>query len=153
MKPLSRSLMLGVGLLGAMAAWADDAPAGEAKTRIVIEATDLRSDKGKLLVWLFRSKDGFPDATKKASHFQPVSVKGGKAEAVFDVAPGEYAVSTCHDEDDNGKCNANFLGIPTEGVACSNTAHKKNLIPQYEKAKLAVPAGQVTRASVVQYNY
>jgi uncharacterized protein (DUF2141 family) len=36
------------------------------------------------------------------------------------VKPGTYGLSVIHDENDNGKFDTNFLGIPKEGWGFSN---------------------------------
>ena len=38
----------------------------------------------------------------------------------FDLPAGKYAVQVMHDENDNGKLDANFMGIPIEGYGFSN---------------------------------
>jgi len=36
------------------------------------------------------------------------------------IPPGTYAIACYHDENDNGKLDTNFLGIPKEGTGASN---------------------------------
>ena len=38
------------------------------------------------------------------------------------IPPGKYAIAVIHDENMNGKLDANWLGIPKEGYGFSNTA-------------------------------
>jgi uncharacterized protein (DUF2141 family) len=38
------------------------------------------------------------------------------------AAPGTYAVGVIHDENDNGKRDSNFFGIPIEGFGFSNNS-------------------------------
>jgi uncharacterized protein (DUF2141 family) len=38
------------------------------------------------------------------------------------LRPGTYAVAVLHDENENGKMDFNFLGMPLEGYGFSNDA-------------------------------
>ena len=49
----------------------------------------------------------------------PADTKGVQ-HVVSDLAPGQYAVIVMHDENDNGKFDMNFMGIPAEGYGYSN---------------------------------
>ena len=65
-----------------------------------------------------------------------VTIKEGKAFAEFDNLPfGEYGVSAYHDENKNEELDANWIGIPKEGVGASNNAKGKMGPPKYEDAK------------------
>ena len=52
-----------------------------------------------------------------------------------DIPEGTYAVSIFHDENDNGKMDTNFLGIPSEDYGCSNDASGFLGPPKWEDAK------------------
>lgn len=125
------------------------APAGAATATITVEIKGLRSDKGLLGVELYDNADGFPTAPKKAKAEIWSPIKEGSATVEFKNMPyGWYAVAVCHDENANRKCDANFLGIPKEGIAASNGAHRANMIPKFAKAKFAVYAADVKTAIV-----
>ena len=65
-----------------------------------------------------------------ASTFLSKSYKGVKSDisnnsctvSFKDLPEGTYAVSIFHDENDNGKLDTNFFGIPKEDYGCSNDA-------------------------------
>ena len=66
-------------------------------------------------------------------------VKNKKAYIVFSNLPkGEYAVMMYHDENTNGKMDANFIGIPKEDYAASNGARGFMGPPKYDDAKFTV---------------
>src|SRR5690349_12690640 len=90
---------------------------------ITIKLSSLRSAKGKVGCGLYDSARGFPkDATAVRQH-RWCRVDGTTSTCVFEPVPrGTYAVACIHDENDNGKCDTNWLGIPTEGVVASNHA-------------------------------
>ena len=39
-----------------------------------------------------------------------------------DLAPGRYALSAFHNENDNGELDTNLLGVPSEGYGFGNDA-------------------------------
>ena len=65
-----------------------------------------------------------------ASTFLSKSYKGVKSDisnnsctvSFKDLPEGTYAVYIFHDENDNGKLDTNFFGIPKEDYGCSNDA-------------------------------
>ena len=67
------------------------------------------------------------------------------------LAPARYAVSAFHDENGNGKLDANLLGIPTEGFGFSNDAHGSMGPPNFEAA--AVAMGEPGTAITVKLHY
>ena len=85
-----------------------------------IKVTDVRAQQGSLRVAVIDSADGWADGGK------PVAGTVGKAqgpEQTFhfpDLPPGRYAVMVMHDQNDNGKLDSNFMGMPIEGYGFSN---------------------------------
>ena len=65
-----------------------------------------------------------------------VSIANNSCSITFeDVPEGIYAVSYVHDENDNGKMDTNFVGIPKEDYGCSNNAKGFMSAPKWEDAK------------------
>ena len=58
------------------------------------------------------------------------------------IAPGIYAVQVHLDEDDDGRINRNFFGIPREGLGFSNDAPFRFGPPSFDDAAVSLsPAG------------
>ena len=57
------------------------------------------------------------------------------------LGSGIYAVSIYHDENDNGKLDANFMGIPSEPYAFSNNAKGMFGPPSFEDCRFEVKSG------------
>jgi len=55
------------------------------------------------------------------------------------VPAGEYAIALYHDENNNGKCDRNFFGIPKEGFAFSNNVKPFLSAPSFKSCKFSVP--------------
>jgi uncharacterized protein (DUF2141 family) len=125
-------------------AFADDAPVpapAPAPTpqpqRITVEISALRSAKGVVRCALFTSANGFPaDPSRALARAIAPSIANGHAQCMFDnIKPGTYAVGFLHDENNNGKMDTNFLGIPTEGYGASNNARGTMGPPKFDDAK------------------
>jgi uncharacterized protein (DUF2141 family) len=121
---------------------------------LVVEMRGFKSDKGKALVALFASKDGFPDHPNKAARRMQVDIKKGEAVAVLsDLAPGTYAVAVLHDEDGDKAMKTGLFGIPREGFGASQDARGRFGPPSFGDAKLEIRAGRkvTTRIKMVYY--
>ncbi len=55
------------------------------------------------------------------------------------LAPGEYAISSFHDVDGNGKLKTNFMGIPREPIGMSRDAKGVMGPPSYDDAVFTLP--------------
>ena len=63
----------------------------------------------------------------------------GQSTIVLDGIPkGVYAIACYHDENNNGKLDTNFFGIPTEGTGASNNAKGSLGPPKFQNAKFNV---------------
>jgi uncharacterized protein (DUF2141 family) len=132
--------MLGAAPLAGEAPTAAPAPATSAG--IDIDVWGMTNDKGTVRCVLFASSEGFPGDWKRG--LQVVAVKPAKGAALCHFAApkaGTYAVSVLHDENDNGKMDANFVGIPWEGVGCTRDARSPMGPPHFDDAKFSYSGG------------
>jgi uncharacterized protein (DUF2141 family) len=117
-----------------------------------LKITNVRSDRGKIQVCLYHSKDGFPSDPSKSIKRANVIIRAGVSEVVFsDLPPGEYAVALMHDENGNGKMDTNWVGIPKEGYGASNDAKATFGPPKYNDAKFVLNANEATLQIKVRY--
>lgn len=116
---------------------------------IIINITNLRNDKGHVLVSLFKEGEGFPDKAEKAFRKEKVAVSNKKATIQFSSVPaGNYAVAILHDENDDAKMNKTWLGLPKEGYGFSNNVMGTLGPPAYNKASFRHTAGQATTIEI-----
>jgi uncharacterized protein (DUF2141 family) len=109
---------------------------------IEVEFTGIRTNKGHILVALFKGEEGFPNKNRQAAHWGKIPVVNGKATWKLEgVEPGEYAFSFLHDENDNGKMDYNMIGIPKEGYGFSNDAKGFMGPANYKDAKFELKKG------------
>ena len=121
-------------------------------SEIVINISGLRSDKGKCLLYLYNNKKGFPNDAGKAITSAKGSILYGKSTIVLkDVSDGEYALGVIHDENDNGKMDTNFLGMPKEGVGVSNNAKGHFGSPSYEDSKFQLNRKSLIMTITIKY--
>ena len=141
--------LLALAVTGALAlAWT--LAAAEGRHAIRVRASTLRSAKGTLRCRLYSRPDGFPGKPPYDAE-RSVAVTGKAMTCVFsDVAGGTYAVALFHDENDDGKLDTNFLGIPREGVGVSNNKIRSLGPPRWEDAKFGVK-GDVDLDVTVHY--
>src|SRR5215470_16798365 len=120
-------------------------PAANAQSKgtgtLTVRVTGARNTKGKIGVTLFQNAQGFPDDTSKAIRQQAVDIDPNtmSAQVVFNDLPlGTFAISVLHDENDNGKMDKNFVGMPREGYGASNNPKKKRRAPTFDEAKFSL---------------
>ena len=102
---------------------------------IKITITNLRNNKGHILISLFKDGAGYPDKPEKAFRRGKVAVSNNTAIIDFTGIPsGNYAIAIMHDENDDQKMNTNFFGIPKEGYGFSNNVMGVFGPPSYSKA-------------------
>jgi len=121
-------------------------------TQIHVGVFGLRNNNGQVLCSLFSSAIAFPKKDDKAVAHYTAEISDRQASCEFSgIAPGTYAVSAFHDENSNGKLDANFMGIPREGVAASNDARGRLGPPKFNDAAFQVSGDQVNLKITITY--
>ena len=111
---------------------------------IHVDIAGLRSDQGQMLCALFPPSSGFPSKIQQAIALTRSPVANRTAVCEFSgIAPGRYAVSVVHDENNNGKLDINFIGIPKEGVGSSNDAKGRFGPPKFDAAAFQYAGGRL----------
>lgn len=86
-----------------------------------VKVTGITIEAGTLSAALMDSDAAWNGGGKPVSSRRNKVTAAGELELVFtDLAPGKYALRLMHDENDNGKLDANLVGMPTEGYGFSN---------------------------------
>ena len=127
----------------------EEAPAGAAETgraTLTVTFDNVRSTRGVIRALLFdadRGAKGFPGAVKHARERRVVTLAPGETPTLTfaGLAPGTYAVSAYHDENNNDRMDMTWYGKPTEGSAVSNNPRPRMRAPRFEEARFEVPAG------------
>jgi uncharacterized protein (DUF2141 family) len=102
----------------------------------------LRNLRGNIGCRLFSSEQSFPRKTEGTVRTS-VPVTASVTRCVFkDIPPGIYAITVIHDENDNGKLDRNFIGVPTEGYGVSNNQTRATRAPIWSECKFVVERGK-----------
>ena len=121
----------------AVLALAAAAPLAQAAD-LVIHVDNVKAATGQVMVALYDDAGAF---LKKPARVAKAPADTAGTTLVFhDVVPGSYGFSVFHDANDNGRMDANLMGIPVEPIAFSNNAQGRMGPPAFDAVKLAVPA-------------
>ena len=109
---------------------------------IIVNISNFDNNEGKVMVALYDSGSSFLKTSKKG---MIGIIKSNTSIVTFkDVPKGIYAISIFHDENDNGKLETNFLGIPKEDTGTSNNAPARFGPPKWEDAKFEIKNKTIT---------
>ncbi len=104
------------------------------KSNLTIEVTGFENTKSsKIMVSVF-SKDNFLDISP---YRKAVPVSGTKVSVSFNLPPGEYAVATYQDLNNNNELDKRFYGKPKEPYGFSNNVRPFGK-PKFEKCKFTI---------------
>ena len=111
---------------------------------LTVTVTDIRASTGTIRIAVVNSEAAWNN--EAAPVVRKAIVVSGK-EATFQfpgLPPGQYAVQVMHDENDNGKFDTNFVGLPIEGYGFSNNPQVMRRA-NYDEARfdLAADGGSV----------
>ena len=101
-----------------------------------VNIPNIKGNKGEIVIGVYNSRENFP---KVGMEYRVVRFPANAAGSTFriqDIKPGEYAVAMYHDENSDGICNLNFLGIPKEGYGFSNNIKPIFSAPSFEDCKI-----------------
>lgn len=128
--------------------FAQNSIASQQTNSVTITISGASSDEGAVFVAMYTDEKKWLDTSESASKYvsKIETVKGSATIKFENVPDGEYAISIYHDENDNGKFDTNFLGIPKEDYACSNGARGKLSPPKWKDALFEVNGDDMTQA-------
>jgi uncharacterized protein (DUF2141 family) len=87
---------------------------------LTVTVTDIRVPSGTMRLILVDSEAAWNNEAKPVAS-KSIAVTGREVHfQLADLPAGSYAAQVMHDENDNGKLDANLLGIPTEGYGFTN---------------------------------
>ncbi len=115
--------------------------AQEETATIEVQFENIASDDGKMLIGLYDSEDNWLKTRSKGA---VAKIVNGTSKTSFNSIPdGVYAISVFHDENNNGKLDTNFFGIPSEDTGASNDAPARFGPPKWEDAKFVIKGGTI----------
>ncbi len=144
------SMALVAALVASSPLGSQPGPAGDVEEpEIRFRVTGLRGDDGTLACGLFVEENWLRAG---AVDGEGGAIVEGEAVCRFrGVAPGTWAISAYHDENDNGRLDTGFMRIPKEGTAASNNAYRKFGPPRYRDAKFEYRGGVLELEAEMRY--
>ena len=102
---------------------------------------------------MFDKADGFPSDREKALRrgFIEIPPQRELKLELTGLAPGSYAVALFHDQDENGKLNKGFMGIPRESIGFSRNPKVQFGPPRFDEASVNIE-GQAVNLEVKMLN-
>ena len=119
--------------------------AADEGTTVSVEVVGLTSAKGHVECVLWASPSGFPrDTARGLVKTRAPEIRGGRAVCTFRGVPaGRFAVTMMHDENENGRVDTNFMGIPVETYGFSRNPTPFMRAPRFDEAAFVVAAEPV----------
>ena len=126
---------------------------GALAAELTIDVHGVRSGDGRVYLAVHgqATKDTFPSGEALVEGLRAPAKAGTMRFVVADLAPGRYALSAFHDENDNGELDTNLLGIPSEGYGFGNDASAAFGPPSFEAAAVDVDAASGVTALTLAY--
>jgi len=139
-----KHLLAAAALLACSSALAADA------NNLRVVATNVKTDQGKLYVWVYDKKDDWLSDRYRTQKSVTVADnrQGDKVTVELLLPAGEYALSIFQDVNDDGKLARNFIGLPKEPAGLSNNLRPKFGPPKYKDAAFPVTVGAVTEQKI-----
>lgn len=87
---------------------------------ITISVEKIKPSVGSLFIGLYKESNNFAEI-ENVYRSTILDVKNkSRLISTFNIQKGTYAISIFHDENNNGKLDTNFFGVPKEGFGFSN---------------------------------
>jgi uncharacterized protein (DUF2141 family) len=112
---------------------------------------DVTSDRGTVHVALYDRADGFLDKQRMLTGAVVAAQEGKVVIQIPDLPPGRYAVAAYHDENDNGRFDLGFLGIPKEGFGFSRDPGVVPRRPTFDETAFPVTAPETRQTFRMRY--
>lgn len=117
-----------------------------------IKITDIRSAKGTIILNVFKDNDSYDkNQPYKQFTFDKKALVSGTLNVHFNLEPGIYGITLVDDENEDGKINKNFVGMPKEGFGFSNFFMTKMKKPSFDDFKVDLKTAATPIGIKVKY--
>ena len=117
---------------------------------LTVTINGVHNSTGSVAAAIFNNGTNFPKAAPFGG-FRLKASGGPVSYTIHSLPPGKYAITAYHDENDNGKLDADATGLPTEGYGVSNDA--KELLGPPEWGKASFDVGDQPKSVTVNITY
>ncbi len=113
-----------------------------------VEVQELVSSEGQLFIGLYKDEKNFTDV-KKFYQGEIIKAVVPKVSHTFiNIPKGKYSIALFHDENNNGKLDKNFFGLPEEGHGFSNNVQGILSRPSFEQCSFRLQTNQTKQIKV-----
>lgn len=112
-----------------------------------VEVSGVEPGKGPVFFGLYDKEKGFLD---NESQIATAKVKATENKVVYtfkNLPDGDYAIAVYQDLNNNGKCDKNMIGYPTEGFGFSQNYKPRLSAPSFDQVKIAI--NQYAKTNIV----
>lgn len=109
---------------------ADGAPGQGAGLTLQVPISTLRSGRGDVFVAVYERGSWLIPGRFKRYRTAPAAA-GTVQVTIPDLPPGQYALAVFHDENDNGRVDTNWAGLPVEGFGFSRVTPLR--VPSFDE--------------------
>jgi uncharacterized protein (DUF2141 family) len=104
---------------------------------LTVKINDISSVSGNIQMGIYNDADQFPEI---GGEYKTITLKVTASMMQYNISlpSGTYAIALYHDENSDGECNTNWLGIPTEGYGFSNNVEPVVSAPSFDETKVSV---------------
>ncbi len=114
--------------------------------KIEIEVSNINNEKGIIYIGVYNNSTTFPKADVVLE--KKIKAKKTSISHVFEnVEIGNYAVAIYHDEDESGKINRYFFGMPSEDYGFSRNPKVFGL-PKYEDCNFELKENKIVTVKI-----
>lgn len=118
--------------------------------KLTIHIENIKVFEGQIEIGVFNTSTNFLKEGSAIKNYY-VSVDNHTATFIIDDLPkGEYAISMYHDENSDGECNRNILGIPKEPYGFSNNIKPQFSAPSYKDCKFLLEEDKIIRVKLLR---
>ncbi|EGV43785.1 DUF2141 domain-containing protein [Bizionia argentinensis JUB59] len=112
------------------------------KPKLTINIQNIESIQGKIIIGIYSAEEGWLEKDSEIRHYRVLVSKNTEQLIITDLPKGDYAISMYHDENSDGICNLNFIGIPKESYGFSNNFKPKFSAPKFKDCKFSLSEDQ-----------
>jgi len=142
----------GSAITAASAGGAEDCEGRPTGTKLIVNISQLRSERGEVAVTVYPSDPRRFLAPRGKLMRARVKANMPVTQACFYLPkPDAYAVAIYHDANANRDFDRNGVGMPSEGFAFSNDAPSKFGVPSFDAARFVVRAGETVLRVKMRY--
>ena len=105
---------------------------------LTLNITNIKIIKGEIKIAIYSDKKSFLTKGEEYRRFSFKVTQSLEKCLITNLPKGDYAIALFQDENSDGKCNSNFLGVPKEGYGFSNNYKPVLFAPSFSDCKFSI---------------